>query len=78
MDEIPTNRSGTGERSSDREAEFGRVAEAQAQGLAGELVAFLRDNKKWWLIPIIVVLLLIGVLVALGGTSAAPFIYTLF
>ena len=78
MDEIPTKRSGAAGRSSDREAEFGRVAEAQAQGVAGELVAFLRDNKKWWLIPIIVVLLLIGVLVALGGTSAAPFIYTLF
>ena len=43
-----------------------------------QLVSFLRDNKKWWLIPILVVVLLIGVLVLLSGTVAAPFIYTLF
>ena len=43
-----------------------------------ELVLFLRENKKWWLVPIVVVLLLVGILVVLGGTSAAPFIYTLF
>ena len=39
---------------------------------------FLKHNKKWWLTPIILVLLLFGVLLILGGTAAAPFIYTLF
>lgn len=39
---------------------------------------FLKHNKKWWLTPIILVLLLLGVLLILGGTAAAPFIYTLF
>jgi hypothetical protein len=39
---------------------------------------FLRYNKKWWLSPIILVLLLVGAVIILGGTSAAPFIYTLF
>jgi hypothetical protein len=43
-----------------------------------ELLYFLRHNKKWWLTPIVVMLLLVGVLVILGGTAAAPFIYTLF
>ena len=46
--------------------------------MLGELVAFLRDNKRWWLTPIVVVLLLVGALLVLGGTPAAPFIYTLF
>jgi len=38
----------------------------------------LRHSKKWWLAPIVVVLLLIGALVILSGTAVAPFIYTLF
>lgn len=43
-----------------------------------DLWNFLKARKKWWLAPLIVVLLLIGVLIILGGTSIAPFIYTLF
>jgi hypothetical protein len=43
-----------------------------------ELGEFLRENRKWWLTPIVVVIVLLGVLILLGGTSAAPFIYTLF
>ena len=45
--------------------------------LLGEFIAFLRYNKKWWLLPILLVLLLFGVLIFLSGTGAAPFIYTL-
>ena len=37
---------------------------------------FLLHNKKWWLLPILIVLLLFGVLIFLSGTGAAPFIYT--
>ena len=44
----------------------------------GELWTMLREKKKYWLMPIVVVLLLLGVLVFLSGTAAAPFIYTLF
>ena len=47
-------------------------------GILGEFVSFLRENKKWWLAPILVVLLLFGLLIILAGTGAAPFIYTLF
>jgi len=43
-----------------------------------DLWAFMRERKKWWLAPLIIILLLIGVLIILGGTSIAPFIYTLF
>ena len=48
------------------------------RGIVGEFVDFLLHNKKWWLAPIILVLLLVGLLLVLGGTGAAPFIYTLF
>ena len=44
-----------------------------------DLWGFLKERKKWWLMPIILVLLLIGVLIFMSGSSAiAPFIYTLF
>ena len=43
-----------------------------------ELVMFIRHNKKWYLVPIVVSILLLGVLVVLGNTAAAPFIYSLF
>ncbi|MGB8510410.1 MAG: DUF5989 family protein [Pyrinomonadaceae bacterium] len=47
--------------------------------LAAEIWLFLRQNKKLWLLPIIVVLLLMGVLLVFAQTSAlAPFIYTIF
>ena len=52
--------------------------EAANVGFFSELWAFLRENKKWWLIPIVVVLVLFGALVLLSGSAAAPFIYTLF
>ena len=55
---------------------------AQASGtratFVGELFAFLRENKKWWIAPILLSILVLGLLVLLGGGAAAPFIYTLF
>lgn len=44
----------------------------------GEYIGYLKQSKKWWLAPVMVVIGLLGVLVVLGGTSVAPFIYTLF
>ncbi|HSJ32984.1 MAG TPA: DUF5989 family protein [Longimicrobiales bacterium] len=47
--------------------------------LARELWAYMRVRKKWWLLPIIMVLVLIGaLLVAAQGSALAPFIYTIF
>ena len=58
--------------------DFVSKASEDRVGLGGEFVAFLKDNKKWWLAPIIIAILGLGLLVLLGGTAAAPFIYTLF
>ena len=47
--------------------------------LAREFWAYLRARKKWWLLPIIAVLVLIGTLLVFAQTSVlAPFIYTIF
>jgi hypothetical protein len=48
-------------------------------GLIRELWAFMRVRKKWWLLPIILVLLLVGTLLVFAqGSVLAPFIYTIF
>lgn len=47
--------------------------------IMGEFWAFLKHRKKWWLGPIVVILVLLGALLVLTESSAvAPFIYTLF
>lgn len=44
-----------------------------------ELWGFLRERKKFWLLPLILILLVFGVLTILtAGSAIAPFIYTLF
>lgn len=44
-----------------------------------ELWAFMRERKKFWMLPIVIVLLLLGGLIVLTqGSAVAPFIYTLF
>ena len=62
------------ERGGDFEAE----AEAARPGLLAELWEFMATNKKWWLTPIVLVLLLVGALILMSGSAAAPFVYTLF
>jgi hypothetical protein len=57
---------------------FSQAASQPRTGLLREVIHFLAHNKKWWLLPILVVLLLLGLLVMLGGTGVAPFLYTLF
>lgn len=64
--------------SEEQKNDFATQASEKRVGLAREFLDFLRDNKKWWLTPIILSILLLGALVVLGGSAAAPFIYTLF
>ena len=47
--------------------------------ILGEFWKFLKVRKKWWLTPIVVVLVLLGALIVMSqGSALAPFIYTLF
>jgi len=44
-----------------------------------DIIAFLKQSKKWWLAPIVVFLLLLGLIVTVvSGSAIAPFVYTLF
>ena len=64
---------------SKRQNEFEKAAAEQGHsGFMAELWGFLMDNRKWWMLPILALLLLLGLLTLLAGTGAAPFIYTLF
>lgn len=58
--------------------EFSRQAEAPSQSFLGELWAFLREDARWWIGPVVLLLLILGAIVTLGGSAVAPFIYTLF
>ncbi len=57
---------------------FEEAAGEGRSSLVGEFFGFLMDNKKWWLLPILLMFLALGTLVVLGSGGAAPFIYTLF
>jgi Family of unknown function (DUF5989) len=58
--------------------EFEHAGQQKQTGIVQEFIAFLGENKKFWMIPLLLALLAIGALLILGGTAAAPFIYTLF
>ena len=54
------------------------AAEQARTGLLRELWGFLRENKKWWLLPFLIVLFVLGLLAILSGTGVAPFLYPFF
>lgn len=56
--------------------DFESHSQGKRIGLAVEFVEFLMHNKKWWLLPIVLVLLALGALIFLGG-GLGPFIYPL-
>ena len=57
---------------------FEKAAEEKAMSLPQEFWVFLKENKKWWLLPIVLVLAGIALLTVLAAGPASPFIYTLF
>ena len=60
-------------------SDFEKAASAhRRESVLSDFWYFLRNSKKWWLVPIVLLLVGFGVLLALSGTAAAPFIYTLF
>lgn len=58
--------------------DFRQAGEEAPPSLAREFWEFLCENKKWWMLPILLVLAAIAGLMLFAGTGAAPFIYTLF
>ena len=58
--------------------EFARLGELTRTSFAGDLYYLLKNNKKWWMLPLIGLLLIFGVLMFLAATGVAPYIYTLF
>lgn len=51
---------------------------AERVGLVREFWMFLKQNKKWWIIPMVLVFLVVAALMIFSGSPVAPFIYTLF
>ena len=58
--------------------DFAKQAEEKSPGVIREFLGFLKANGNWWLTPLIVVLLVVGVLVVLSSTVLGPFLYPLF
>jgi hypothetical protein len=58
--------------------EFLKQAGAERASFFSDYLVFLKRTRKWWMLPVLVVVLLFGLLVVLSATGAAPFIYTLF
>ncbi|MBX3394041.1 MAG: hypothetical protein KF841_01605 [Phycisphaerae bacterium] len=60
--------------------EFLREAESGRTGIVAEFIDFLKHNKKWWLLPILIIIVSLIGLVALAviAPAASPFIYTIF
>jgi hypothetical protein len=62
-----------------RPPEFEEVAQRNAHdSILTDFWFLFRYSKKYWLMPVVIVLLLLGGLMMLSGTAVAPFIYTLF
>lgn len=58
--------------------QFARQSSDRRPTMASEFLDFLKHNKKWWMAPILAALLILGSVILIGGSGAAPFIYTLF
>jgi hypothetical protein len=61
-----------------KKTEFEKATEEENGGFLQDLAGFLKESKKWWLIPLVLVMLLLALLIFLSSTGVAPFIYTLF
>jgi len=68
----------TTEKNRPGSTEFVAASQKARSNILSDFFSFLAHNKKWWMIPILICLLLFGLLLVLGGSSLAPFIYPLF
>ena len=61
-----------------KDADFERESQEADISFLAEFVLFLKENKKWWMAPILLVFGGLAVVAILSSTAAAPFIYSLF
>jgi hypothetical protein len=67
------------ERSQDEDKFLEAASHDRERGIVAEFLGFMRENKMWWMMPILLVLALVGVMLVLGSNGAlAAFIYPLF
>lgn len=62
----------------EKKSNFEQLSQAPQPSLVAEFFDFLKHNKKWWLLPILLMIAVFGLLIALASSGVAPFIYTLF
>lgn len=74
----PAEPNPTPQRPADTPSDADPFAGHPEPGFFGEFVEFLKTSRKWWMLPLLLIFLLLGSLLILAQTAAAPFIYTLF
>ncbi|MFT7536692.1 MAG: hypothetical protein ACI85K_002646 [Hyphomicrobiaceae bacterium] len=62
----------------DGAAEFAAAGQAKERGLFGKLVSFMAETRSWWVLPLLIAVALLGLILMLGATGVAPFIYSHF
>ena len=58
--------------------EFEQAGDEKPLSIVQEFWLFIVENKAWWMVPLLLVLGMLGLVLVLGNTAIAPFIYTLF
>ncbi len=64
--------------STDQATEFEELGRMEQTSQVSDFLYFFKQSRKWWLLPVIVMLAVLGAIAMFSGSAAAPFIYTLF
>ena len=65
------------QKSTDHDA-FVREGQRQRASFVGELLHMVRTTRKWWMLPLILILVALGLVLLITSTGAGPLIYTIF
>ena len=68
----------TPNRKTSRGSEFSRLAKKRRGFFVGEYLFLMKTNKKYWMLPLLLILLALGALIFISSSALAPLIYTLF
>lgn len=62
----------------DQTTEFEELGRLEQTSQVGDFLYFFKKSRKWWLLPVVALLAMLGAIAMFSGSAAAPFIYTLF